>query len=132
MEGEKDGAKWKKLYPTVFEGLGKLKDYQLKLNIDKGVKPVSQHLRRIPFHVRRKIEAKIEQLVKLDIVEKVGNNKATSWVSPIIAVPKGEDVRMVVDMRQANKAILRSHYPVPTLEELRERYNILRCTQKWT
>ena len=46
--------KWKSKYPTVFQGLGKMRDFQLKLNIDKEVEPVSQHLRRIPFHVGRK------------------------------------------------------------------------------
>ena len=30
---------------------------------------------------------------------------------------------MVVDMRQANKAIQRTHYPVPTLDELLEEFN---------
>ena len=38
--------------------------------------------------------------------------------APIIAPPKGNDVRLVVDMRAANNAILRNHKPVPTLEEL--------------
>ena len=39
-------------YANIFEGLGKLKGVQLKLNIDPSVAPVTQHLRRIPFHVR--------------------------------------------------------------------------------
>ena len=120
--GNKDN-KWKNKYPSLFEGLGKMKNFQLKLNIDKEVEPVSQHLRRIPFHVRKKIEQKIEELIKLDILERVEENVPTNWVSPVIAVPKGEDIRMVVDMRQANKAIKRTHYPVPTLDEILEEFN---------
>ena len=38
-------------------------------------------------------------------------------------MPKGQDVHLVVDMRQPNKAILRSHYPVPTIDELIEEFN---------
>ena len=38
-------------------------------------------------------------------------------------MPKGEDVRLVLDMRQANRAIKRTHYPVPTLDELLEEFN---------
>ena len=30
---------------------------------------------------------------------------------------------LVVDMRQANKAIKRCHHPIPTLEELLEKFN---------
>ena len=36
-------------YPSVFQGIGKLKDYQLKLHIDPSVTPVVQKMRRVPF-----------------------------------------------------------------------------------
>ena len=110
-----------KSFPKVCSGLGKLKGVEIEFSINKEVKPVSQHLRRMPFHVRRKVERKIQELIELDILEEV--NEATPWVSPVIAVPKGNDVRLVVDMRQANRAIERSHYPVPTLDELLEEFN---------
>ena len=42
-------------FPEVNSGLGKLINTQVKLNIDTIVKPVSQHLRRVPFHIRKKI-----------------------------------------------------------------------------
>ena len=41
-------------FPKVFEGLGKLKGYQLKLHQDDSVPPVAQPLRRIPFSRRQK------------------------------------------------------------------------------
>ena len=41
-------------FPEVTSGLGKLINTQVKLNIDTTVKPVSQHLRRVPFHIRKK------------------------------------------------------------------------------
>ena len=61
------------------------------------------------------------------MIEKVENGVSTSWVSPVVAIPKGEDIRMVVDMRSANEAIRRTHYPVPTLDELLEKFNT--CTK---
>ena len=108
-------------YPKVFSGLGKMNNVKIALNIDKSVKPVSQHLYRLPFHVRGKVENKIQELLDLDIIEPV--NKPTRWVSPVIAVPKGKDVRLVVDMRHPNRAIQRSYYPVPTVEEVLEKFN---------
>jgi hypothetical protein len=40
----------------VFTGLGKLKDFQLQILIDKSFKPVAQSLRPVPFSLRNKIE----------------------------------------------------------------------------
>ena len=42
-------------FPKVFQGLGKLKGYQLKLHIDENVQPVAQPVRRIPFSRRAKV-----------------------------------------------------------------------------
>jgi hypothetical protein len=39
-----------KSHPTLFEGIGKLKNFQVKLHIDETVKPVAQPHRRVPFH----------------------------------------------------------------------------------
>ena len=39
-------------YKSVFTGLGKLKDKQIKFHIDENVVPSSQPARRIPSHVR--------------------------------------------------------------------------------
>ena len=57
-------------FPKVFEGLGKLKDYQLKLHIDKNVQPEAQQVQQIPFSRRAKVNEKLEELLKLDVIEK--------------------------------------------------------------
>ena len=36
----------------------------------------------------------------MDVIEEV--TEATTWVSPVVAVPKGEDVRLTIDMRKPN------------------------------
>ena len=38
-------------HKEVFNGLGKLKDHTVKLNIDKEITPTAQPQRRIPFHI---------------------------------------------------------------------------------
>ena len=57
-------------FPKVFEGLGKLKGYQLKLHQDDSVSPVAQPLRRVPFSRRQKVTSKLKQLEELDVIEK--------------------------------------------------------------
>ena len=108
-------------HKPIFQGLGKLKNVQVKLDIDESVKPIAQPLRRIPFHLRKKVDEKIKQLEELDIIEKV--TESTSWVSPIVAVPKGNTVRITIDMRKANTAISRTHYPIPTLGEVLSKFS---------
>jgi hypothetical protein len=64
-----------------FQGIGKLKDYTVKLHIDQNVKPVAQPHRRIPFHICKKVEEELQNLEDLDMIEKVEG--PTPWVSPI-------------------------------------------------
>ena len=56
-------------YPTVFVGVGKLKDYKLKVHVDSEVTPVAQKPRRAPFALRENVTAKVEDLIAKDIVE---------------------------------------------------------------
>ena len=43
----------------------------------------------------------------------------TPWLNPLVIVPKGEDqIRLCVAMRAANKAITRTRYPTPTVDDL--------------
>ena len=107
---------------AVFNGVGKLKDYQLKIHIDPEVTPVAQPQRRVPFHVRKQVEAKLTELQDLDIIEDVEG--PTPWVSPLVTVPKSNgDVRVCVDMRRANAAVIRERHPIPTLEETLQALN---------
>ena len=51
-------------YPTLFQGIGKLRGVEVKLHIDKRVNPVTQQPKRIPFHIRQKVEAELRSLKK--------------------------------------------------------------------
>ena len=103
-------------HDAVFNGVGKLKEYQLKVHLNPDITPVAQPQRRLPFHVRKDVEKKLKELQDLDIIEDVEG--PTPWVSPLVAVPKSNgDVRVCVDMRRANEAVTRERHPIPTLEE---------------
>ncbi|XP_015755918.1 PREDICTED: uncharacterized protein LOC107335405 [Acropora digitifera] len=109
-------------YPKVFSGIGNLKEYRLKLHVDPEVTPVAQKPRRVPFALREKLTAKVEDLIAKDIVERVDGS--TSWVSPVVVAPKSEgDIRLCVDMRKANQAIIRERIPIPTVDEVVENLN---------
>jgi hypothetical protein len=104
-------------YPQLFRGTGQLKDYQVHLNIDKTVPPVANLHRRIPVNLRDKVAAKLKELEDNDIIESV-DDTPTPWVSPLVIVPKRDDIRICVDMRGPNKAIQRTRHILPTFEEV--------------
>lgn len=104
-------------YKACFEGVGKLTDYQVKIHVNKEVNPVAQHPRRVPFSLRENVESKLHELEQMDIIEKVKG--PTPWVSPIVVVPKPSgEIRLCVDMRRANEAIVRERHPIPTVDEV--------------
>ena len=103
----------------VFSGLGKLNGEKIKLDIDQTKIPKAQPQRRIPYHIREKVKTALTELENQEIIEKVPENEATSWVSPIVAVPKKDgQVRICVDMRLANEAIRRVRHPIPTVNDV--------------
>ncbi len=61
----------------------------------------------------------IQKLLDEDVIEKV-EGEPTPWVSPIVTPPKKEpgSIRVCVDMRSANEAILRERHQTPTLDEV--------------
>lgn len=88
----------------LFQGLGKLKGFQERLQVDKDVQPIVQLHRRVPFHVRKHLEEQLKHDEELGVIEKTEG--PTPWVSPMVVVPKkGRKVRVCADMRQVNKDI---------------------------
>ena len=115
-----EGIKLK--YPELCDGIGKLKNYQATIHVDPEVQPIAQHARRIPFSMRKKLEEKIQAMINDDIIEEVKG--PTPWVSPLVIVPKPSgDIRICVDMRQANTAVIRERHPIPTVDEVTHNMN---------
>ena len=103
----------------MFTGLGKLKDFQVKLHIDESIPPVAQPHRRIPFHVRQQLEEQLRKDEELGVIEHIEG--PTPWVSPIVVAPKPKQpgkIRVCVDMRQANQAVKRERHLTPTIKEM--------------
>ena len=101
----------------MFSGVGKLKNFQVKIHIDPAVTPVIQPLRRLSYHTRAKVSEELDRLLKLDIIKPVEG--PTPWENPVVVVPKSSgEIRLCLDMRRANEAIIRERFPIPTLDEV--------------
>ena len=51
------------------KGVGKLKDSQVHLHINKTIKPIYQMVRTIPFHQRKLVEQELQELLSNDVIE---------------------------------------------------------------
>lgn len=95
----------------------KIKGVLVEIPVDPNIKPVQQPYRRAPFALEDKVAAKLQYLLDKDIIERVQH--PSPWVSPIVPVLKDNgEIRLCVDMRRANQAVIRETHPLPIIEEL--------------
>ena len=69
--------------------------------------------------MRKKVSKELEILEHEGIIKKVEGT--TPWVSPVVVVPKPQDseaIRLCIDMRMANRAIIREQHVTPLIEEI--------------
>ena len=108
-------------YLQVFEGTGWMPG-NYHLTIDSSVKPVVHPPRKIPLSLKGKVEATLQLLTELEIIEPL--SKPTQWVSSMVTAPKSNgDIRICIDPKDLNSALLRSHYPIPTMNDILPRLN---------
>ena len=104
-------------FPECTEGVGKLKNYQVKFHVDDTVEPVACPLRPVPYHLRHRLEEELRVMEEQDIIEP--HEGPAPWVSNIVLSPKDSGIRVTVDMRKANKAIKATNIPIPRVEDIR-------------
>lgn len=91
-----------KEYSDVFEGLGCM-DGQYHMEVDEAVWPVVYLTRKVPVAPRGIITTVTEP---------------TKWVSSLVLVNK---LRICINPQDLDKALLRVHYPLLTIEEVATR-----------
>ena len=80
---------------------------------------MTQPHRIIAFHLRKKLDTELDKLERQGINEPVDG--PTPRVSPLVVTPKPknpDEIRLGIDMRQPNRAILRERHIKPTIDDL--------------
>ncbi|UYV66673.1 hypothetical protein LAZ67_4002516 [Cordylochernes scorpioides] len=100
----------------ILETLPFAKDIEYKIFVDTSVPPVQQKLRRLPPVLLDEVHKEIQRLVKMDIIEPIVTSK---WIS-LIVVSKKKDgsIRLCVDLREPNKAVILDAYPILLIEDI--------------
>lgn len=102
-------------YANVFKDLGKL-DGKLHPEVTNSVRPVKLPPRKIPLALKPKVKEELCRLEKLGVIKPV--KTLTDWVSALVVAPKRNgDIRLFIDPKPLNKALMRNHYPTPTIED---------------
>ena len=110
----------------MFKGIGKFADQEVKFQVDTNVRPIAQKERQIPLGYRDRLEKHLKELKDYDVIEALlKGGEPHDWVSNVIITEKKNtgQIRMTVDMRHANTAIKETHYPVPTVRDIRNKLN---------
>lgn len=102
-------------YANVFKDLGKLDD-KLHSEVTNSVRPVKLPPRKIPLALKPKVKEELCRLEKLGVIKPV--KTLTDWVSALVVAPKRNgDIRLFIDPKPLNEALMRNHYPTPTIED---------------
>ena len=102
-------------YKPVFDGIGRLEgDYHLV--VDNSIPPVVHPPRKVPIALKAQLKGELDRLEKLNIITQV--SEPTPWVSSCLMVVKPNKLRICIDPKDLNKALKRSYYPLPTIEEV--------------
>eukprot|EP00111_Clytia_hemisphaerica_P013856 TCONS_00040775-protein len=64
-----------------FKGIGKLKNHTIKLPNDTFIKPLAETPRRIPYHLKSRIEETITDMVCQNVIEELPAGQQTPWIS---------------------------------------------------
>ena len=106
------------MYPECFEQKGKcFENFEYEIKIDPTVQPKAHPARRVPFELKDKLKAKLDEMIEKEIISRV--EEPTRWVNSLVVETKPTgDIRVCLDPVDLNKAILREYYPVHVVDDI--------------
>ena len=82
-------------YEGRFHGVGKAERdgevIEIHLHMNEDATPISQKPRRMPYHLLKPLEQRINEFIESDIIEKVPAQEAIGWCSPLVVQPKAKN-----------------------------------------
>ncbi|KAJ8416485.1 hypothetical protein AAFF_G00357730 [Aldrovandia affinis] len=103
-------------YSSVFEGLGEFPG-EHHIYTDPKAPPVIHGCRRIPYSVYDRLKDTLDDLQKRGVISRV--TKPTAWVSSLcITEKRNGSLRVCLDPKDLNRAILHQHFSIPTPEDV--------------
>ena len=112
-------------FPDLFDGkLGKIPG-KVHLEIDSAATPVARPPYNVPIALRDPCKLKLQEMEADGVI--CSETQPTEWVSNMVLIDKNKgsngvpNLRVCIDPTFLNKALKRSHYPYPSVEEIATR-----------
>ena len=72
------------------------------------------------YHLKDRVKKALKEMLEEDVIELHPMNEPAPWVSAPVIVPKPDgSLRITLDARNINKAILANNSPIPHVEEIK-------------
>ena len=108
------------LYLENFDGLGCLNDHEVRLDINEDVKPVAEPPRRVPYHLASRVDEVIDDMLSQGVIEEHPKGEHAPWVSNLVIAPKDDGgIRLTLDAKNVNKALMSNNFPIPRQEDIK-------------
>ena len=108
-------------FPKLFKRKGRVKNYEIEIDIKSEAKVTQQKGRRIPIQLQEQIDKEIEKLLKEGHIEKVDKIQDDVFIQPtVITVKKDKSLKIALDARALNQSIAKDKYQMPNLDNLND------------
>ena len=98
------------------------KNFEYEIKVDPKVKPVVHAPRRVPIALQPKLEAALDEMEKKGIISKVEG--FTTWTNSLVIREKANGkLRICLDPKDLNTAIIDDPHPIPTLDDITHKLN---------
>ena len=111
-----------KKFPKVFKRTGKIIGHTIKIEFKEGAKITQQKGRRVPLQLQQAVDKEIKNLLEAGHIRKIDKVTDEMFIQPVvITVKKDRSVKIALDARSLNNAILKNKYQMPDLESLMDK-----------
>ena len=98
-------------FPKISTRQGRIVYHTIKIEFKEGAKVTQQKGRRVPLQLREAVDAELKNLLKAGHSEKIDKVTNEIFIQPVvITIKKDRSVKIALNARSLNNAILKDKY----------------------